>query len=175
MRIAIVALLFAVTVSAFAQDTAAISAAEAACGPKGVRFDVKDDNSTHTVAQPEAGKALVYVVQEIGSVSCIGGCITTRIAIDGAWVGANHHNSYLRFAVDPGEHHLCVNWQSRFGRLSRVFGLAHFTAEAGKVYFFRSRMIGWQGPTFFDLEAIDSDLGRLFVASTPLSVSHPKK
>jgi hypothetical protein len=169
MPAALVVLLF--TIAAFAQDPAAVSAAQAACGPSNVKYDVKDDNSQHTVGQPEAGKALVYVIQDIGSISCI----TTKIALDGAWVGANHHNSYFSFAVDPGERHLCANWQSHFVRLSQVVGLAHFTAEAGKVYFFRTRAIGYGGPTFFDIEPIDSDQGRLFVASIPLSISHPKK
>ena len=173
MRIVFV-LLF-VSIGAFAQDPSAISAAEVACGPKDVSFDVKDDNSSHTVGQPEAGKALVYVIQDIGAINCIGGCITTKIALDGAWVGANHHNSYFSFAVDPGDRHLCANWQSHFARLSQVVGLAHFTAEPGKVYFFRTRAIGHGGPTFFDIEPIDSDQGKLFVASIPLSISHPKK
>jgi hypothetical protein len=173
MRIAIALFLF--TLSAFAQDSPAIAAAEAACGPKGVNFDVKDDDSQHAVAQPEAGKALVYVIQDIGSPNCIGGCITTKIALDGVWVGANHHNSYFSFAVEPGERHLCANWQSHFGRLSRVVGLAHFTAEAGKTYFFRTRAIGYGGPTFFDIEPIDTDQAKLFIASIPMSVSHPKK
>jgi hypothetical protein len=59
--------------------------------------------------------------------------------------------------------------------MSRVVGLTHFTAEAGKVYYFRTRALGANGPTFFDIEPIDSDQGKLFVASIPLSVSHPKK
>jgi len=167
--------LFLLTTFAFAQDPAAVAAAESACGPKGVKFTVKDDNSQHAVGQPEDGKALVYVIQEIGSVNCIGGCLTTKIALDGAWMGANHSNSYLAFAVAPGERHLCVNWQSHFARMSSVFGLAHFTAEAGKVYFFRTRTIGYGGPTFFDVEPIDSDQGKLFIASTPMSISQPKK
>jgi len=167
--------LILLTMAAFAQDPSALSAAQAACGPRNVNFDVKDDDSQHTVAQPEAGKALVYVVQDIGAINCIGGCLTTKIALDGAWIGANHHNSYLSFAVDPGERHLCANWQSHFERMSRVVGLAHFTAEAGKVYFFRTRALGAGGPTFFDIEPIDSDMGRFFVASIPKSVSHPKK
>jgi Protein of unknown function (DUF2846) len=157
LRTALALILF--TISAFAQDPAAVSAAEAACGPRNVNFDVKDDNSQHAVGQPEAGKALVYVIQEIGSLNCIGGCLTTKVAVDGAWIGANHHNSYLSFAVDPGEHHLCANWQSHIGRMSRVVGLSHFTAEAGKVYFFRTMTIGANGPTFFDVEPIDSDQG----------------
>jgi hypothetical protein len=172
MRVALALLLF--TLSAFAQDSAA-TGAEAACGPSNAKFDVKADNSQHAISQPEAGKALVYVIQDIGSANCVAGCITTRIASDGAWVGANHHNSYFLFAVDPGEHHLCVNWQSRFERLSQIVGLAHFTAEAGRVYYFRSRVLGAVATNFFDFEPIDSDQGRLFVASMPLSVSHPKK
>jgi hypothetical protein len=174
MRTALAFVLFAV--SAFAQDTpAAVSAAEAACGPSNAKFDVKNDDSQHTVAQPEAGKALVYVIQDIGSINCIAGCITTRIASDGAWVGANHHNSYFSFAVDPGEHHLCANWQSRFGRLSQIVGLVHFTAETGAVYYFRTRVLGATSTNFFDFQPIDSDQGKLFVASIPLSVSHLKK
>jgi hypothetical protein len=40
--------------AAFAQNPSARSAAQVACGPKNVNFDVKDDNSQHTVSQPEA-------------------------------------------------------------------------------------------------------------------------
>ena len=166
--------LILLTTVVFAQDPSAISSAQSSCGPKGVNFDVKDDNSSHTVGRPEAGKALVYVIQDIGDTSCVGGCLTTKIALDGAWMGANHHNSYFYFAVDPGEHHLCANWQSHLGKFSKIVGLAHFTAETGAVYYFRTRSIGI-GPTFFDIEPIDSDMGKLFVASIPLSVSHPKK
>jgi hypothetical protein len=175
MRTALALVLFTFTTCAFAQNPSAVSAAQAACGPKGVNFDVKDDDSQHTVAQPEAGKALVYVIQDIGAISCIGGCITTKIALDGVWIGANHHNSYFSFAVDPGERHLCADWQSHFARLSRLVGLVHFTAEAGKIYYFRTRAFGDKYNAYLDLDPIDSDMGRFFVASYPLSVSHPKK
>ncbi len=173
MRTAFALILF--SIAAFAQDPAPVSAAPAACGPKGVNFDVKTDKSQHTVGQPEAGKALVYVIQDIGSVHCLGNCVTTKIALDGAWVGANHHNSYFSFAVDPGERHLCANFQSGFEFLSRLVGLAHFTAEAGKVYYFRTRAFGGKDQVLFDFDLIDSDLGKFFVASYPLSVSHAKK
>ena len=173
MRAALALILF--TIAAFAQDPAAVSAAQVSCGPSNVKLDVKNDSSQHTVGQPEAGRGLVYVIQDIGSVNCIAGCITTRIALDGAWVGANHHNSYFSFAVDPGERHLCANWQSRFARLSQIVGLVHFTAKAGKVYYFRTRVLGATATNFFDFEPIDSDQGRLFVASIPMSISHPKK
>ncbi len=175
MRTALVLiLLILLTTAAFAQDPAAVSAAEAACGPKGVNFDVRNDNSQHTVAQPGAGKALVYVIQDIGTVMCFGNCVTVKVALDGAWVGANRHNSYFSFAVDPGERHLCAKWQSHSGFVS----LVHFTAEAGKVYYFRTSEIvgaGSRSQAVFYLDPIDSDLGKFFVASYPLSVSHPKK
>jgi hypothetical protein len=158
--------------SASAQDP---SPAQAACGPKSVNFDVKNDNSQHTVGQPQAGKALVYVIEDIGSVHCLGSCITTKVALDGAWVGANRHNSYFSFAVDPGERHLCVNPQSSFEYLFRLVGLVHFTAEAGKVYYFRSRAFSGKDQVLFDFDPIDSDQGKFFIASYPLSVSHPKK
>ena len=173
MRTALALILL--SMAAFAQDPAAVSAAQAACGPRDVNFDVKDDDSRHNVGQPEAGKALVYVIQDIGSTSCIGCGVTTKVALDGAWIGANHHNSYLSFAVDPGERHLCVNWQSQFARLSRLVGLAHFTAEAGKVYYFRTKAVEGRYQISFDFDPIDSDQGKFFVASYPLSVSHPKK
>ncbi|MGO9402160.1 MAG: DUF2846 domain-containing protein [Terriglobales bacterium] len=176
MRIALaLALLVVLMTPAFAQDSAAVSAAQTACGPKDVNFDISDDNSQHTIGQPEAGKALVYVIQDIGSISCIGACITTKVALDGAWIGANHHNSYFSFAVNPGEHHLCAGWQSHFARLSRLVGLVHFTAEAGKVYYFRTKAFGDKYQAYLDLDPIDSDQGIFFVASYPLSISHPKK
>ncbi len=172
MRIALALILF--TMSAFAQNTSAVSVATAACGPRGVNFDIETDKSQHTVGQPEAGKALVYVIQDVGPlVHCLGMCTNTKVALDGAWVGANHQTSYFSFAVDPGERHLCAQWQSYYE--SRLVGLAHFTAEAGKVYYFRTRALDARNGSLFDLEPIDSDMGKFYVAVYPLSVSHPKK
>src|ERR1039458_8277054 len=93
-------ILMLLTLSAFAQQEAPVAAA---CGPKDVKFEAKLDDSQHTLAQPEAGKTLVYFIQDIGAVNCIGGCMTTRIGLDGAWVGANQHNSYFSMSVEPGE------------------------------------------------------------------------
>jgi len=161
--------------SAIAQDQAGIPAAAAACGPSSVPYQTKLDNSQHAVAQPEPGKSLVYVIQDMGVVSCLGACITTRVGLDGAWVGANEHNSYFSFSVDPGEHHLCANRQSHFPILSQMIALAHFTAEAGKTYYFRTRTTSSRDQAYLDFDAIDSDQGRFYVAIYPLSVSHAKK
>ena len=38
--------------------------------------------------------------------------------------------------VEPGEHHLCVSWQSALKMLKKSIDVASFTAEAGKVYYY---------------------------------------
>jgi len=168
VRAILVAILLAA--STFTQDKSAVT--PPACGPRDISFDVKRDNSQHTLAQPEPRKALVYFVQDIGEVSCIGGCGTTKVGLDGAWVGANQHNSYFFVSVEPGEHHVCVKPQS--GSKPERIQLAHFTAESGKIYYFRSRAISGSNQLLFDLDPIDSDQGKYLVDLYPLSVSHAK-
>jgi hypothetical protein len=170
MRSALIVMLLAV--SAFAQQES--GALAAACGPKRTSFNVKLDESQHTLAQPEPGKAMVYFVQDIGKASCLEGCMTTKIGLDGAWVGADQHNSYFSVSVEPGEHHVCANPQSHLGWLSRIVALAHFTAEAGKVYYFRTRGTMGTEQVLFDLDPIDSDQAKYLISAYPLSVSHPK-
>ena len=126
MKSALVVLLFAA--SAFAQTPS--GPATSACGPKSDSFQMRLDKTQHTLAQPDAGKALVYFIQEKGSDAF---AVTTKIGIDGAWVGANKNSSYFAVSVEPGEHHVCANVQSYRGH---PVGLVHFTAEAGKVYYF---------------------------------------
>ena len=167
MKAALVALLFAA--SAFAQDQAAITAAEATCGAKDVKFEAKQDSTQHPTPQPEPGKALVYVFYTDVEYAL------TKVGMDGAWVGANHGSSYFFFAADRGEHHLCINWQSRLDIRSRALAMASFTAEEGKVYYFRERIFPGAHDYSFDLDSINSDEGKYLVASSPLSVSHPKK
>jgi hypothetical protein len=173
MKAIFVSLVF-LAASAFAQDQAAIAAAEAACGPKNVKFDAKQDANQHPVPQPDPDKALVFIIQDIGEVQCTG-CALTKVGLDGAWVGANQGSSYLFFTVQPGERHICVNWQSRFELRSRAFGLANLTAEAGHVYYFRSRIFMSRYIYYFDLDPINDDQGKFLVASSAFSVSHPKK
>lgn len=166
------------TISAFAQQESGTAAA--ACGPGKAKFEVKLDDAQHALAEPEAGKALVYFVQDVGPMNCLGGCFQTRFALDGAWVGALQHNSYFSASAEPGEHHVCASPQSHFAPANSEkyagirLALAHFTAEAGKVYYFRTRWFEHQNQELFDLDAIDSDQAKYLIASYPLSVSHPK-
>jgi hypothetical protein len=168
MKIVLVMMLLAA--SAFAQE----ATVAAGCGPRGASFDVKRDESQHTLGQPEAGKAQVYFIQDVGPVRCLGACFTTKIGLDGAWVGADERNSYFSTSVEPGEHHVCANRQSHFAAASQMVALAHFTAEAGKVYYFRARTYGGNELGFLDLDAVDSDQAHYLIASYPLSVSRPK-
>jgi hypothetical protein len=182
MKAALVLILFAA--SALAQDQTAIAAAESACGPKGVKFGVKPDTTQHPAPQPEPGKALVYVVEDLGQcAACTGhgaflsgvNMALTRVGMDGNWMGANRGNSYLFFAVDPGEHHLCINWQSALEVRSRAFAMANFTAEEGKIYYFRARVFPGKDDYSFDLDLLNSDQGKFLVASSVFATSHSKK
>jgi hypothetical protein len=186
MKIALVAILF--VGSAFAQDQAAVVAAQSACGPKPVTFAVKTDAAQHPTPQPDAGKALVYVIEDLGQcVDCSGrpyslldiatdvDAAVTKVGMDGSWIGANRGNSYLFFSAAPGEHHLCMNWQSSLEERAHAFAMANFTAEAGKIYYFRARLFPGRGDFSFDLDPVNSDEGKFLVASSPLSISRAKK
>lgn len=168
---------------AFAQNPDRVPHAQPACGPLNAELQTKTDYNEAADFQPESGKAMVYVAEEQKYHAARD--VTARIGLDGAWVGATRGNSYAFFPVDPGEHHLCADWRSTLlsnGRLVSLFG---FTAEAGKVYYFRVRTTG--GPSSMldrsaldesatlDLDLINSDEGKLLVSTSPYSASHPKK
>ena len=177
MKAALVVILFAT--SAFAQDQSAIASVEAACGPKEVQFDTETAQN-QPLSQPEAGKSLVYVVEVFDKVVGQISRPTLRVGLDGKWVGADKGNSYLSVSVDPGEHHLCTRWQSHWRRYSNEAAFAGFTADSGKIYYFRARIAelgGSGGASNFslDLEPLNPDEGKYLVASSAFSVSHPKK
>jgi hypothetical protein len=168
MKIALVVLMFAS--SALAQGPSA--AATAACGSGNVSFKVKLGYSQLTPAQPDPGKALVYFIHDAGT-SAVFAYPTAKLGLDGAWVGANHSNSYFFVSIEPGEHHLCALLQSSI--VDQREELAHFTAEAGKVYYYRTRLVMSKEVELLELDLIDSDQGEHLIASYPLSVSKPKK
>ncbi|MFY9645520.1 MAG: hypothetical protein WAK29_10095 [Terriglobales bacterium] len=168
MRIIVVVMLS----TAFALAQVPPAASTAACGPDKVSFRVKLDESQHTLSQPDSGKARVYFLHDAGSGSILG-YPTVKLALDGAWVGANHGNSYFPVSVEPGEHHVCVTLQSSL--VAQRVELAHFTAEADRIYYYRTRLVVSRSVELLELDAIDSDQGKYLIASFPLSVSNPKK
>jgi len=178
MRVALMFLFLASSV--LAQNQPAATTPSTSCGPSQVKFDVKLDNTQHSVGQPEPGKALIYVIGVFQRPPGELGIPTIRVGLNGEWVGANHGSSYLSFSVDPGEHHLCTNWQSVFKRLSDQHSLTNFTAEAGKTYFFRVQVhVESEGKEsqiwYIDLQPVNPDEGKYLIASSPMSVSQPKR
>ena len=178
LRILWFALLFASPV--FAQDDSAAKAVEAAgCGPADVKFEVKTDKKQHPTAQPEAGKALVYVIGDTWSdhAAVHIGTAPARFGIDGKWVGANGYRSYFFFSVEPGDHRLCTNFQAPLERVVKASTTAtSFTAEAGKSYYFRTitpEAGSSDGP--IEIVPVDPAEAQVLMASTAFSTFQLKK
>jgi hypothetical protein len=168
MKIALIALFFAA--SAFTQ--AQVAPIASACGPDNVSFKVKLDKKDYPLAQPSAGKALVYFIHDSGGAPSLG-YPTTKIGVDGAWVGANRSDSYFSVSVEPGEHHVCADLQtSLYGDRTEY---AHFRAEAGKVYYYRTRLITSRSVELLELDPLDGDQGKYLISIYPLSLPTSKK
>lgn len=163
------------SVPMFSQN-AAVTAATTACGPSSEHMKVNSETAKGLLTEPEPGKALVYVIEDDGVANrIIGGNITWRVGLDGAWVAAlNRHSPYTTFSVTPGEHHLCVNWQSSLEYLAKATNLARLEVEAGKTYYFRIRKWESQTEVFVDLNPVDSDQGKLLLALQPALAKNKK-
>ena len=170
MKIALVAMFLATSTLAQAHS----AALPAACGPKKANFDVKLDISQHTPAQPEPGKAVVYFIQDAGT-EPVGLDVypISRLGVDGVWVGSNQKSSDFSISIEPGEHHMCATATFHLVGVGQPVALASFTAEAGKTYYYRTRLR--LDPVTLDFDRIDSDQAKYQIASFPLSVSTPKK
>lgn len=176
----------AVLLLAFSTTFSLQARAQAApgCGPSDVKFDVSTSKK-YSMPAPQPGKALIYLFQDDVSYG-VRPRPTTRFAIDGAWIGATHANSFLYTFVDPGDHHVCANWQSDDTGLGyigpkRSTAAAHFTAEAGKSYYFRAKDIAYTNGRVIVSEPqvvlgpLNSDEAQVIISSFSLSSSHPKK
>lgn len=154
-------------VPAFGQTQVTDLRAAAGCGPTAMHFDVKVDKKQHSLTQPGAGKALVYVIQQ-GRPYNGDSAVSTRIGLDGNWVGANHGESYMFFEADPGAHQVCVDWQSSSKTRQRLSQAAQLTTEAGKTYYFRTEVVMSQATEARDellrLGAVDAAEGVLLVS-----------
>jgi hypothetical protein len=168
MRILLLILLFGSTALAQGLSSSLIGP----CGSGSANFKVKLGDGQHVPAQPAPGKALVYFIHDAGT-SAVFAYPTTKLAVDGAWVGANHSNSYFSVSVDPGEHHVCATLQSSLVENRAEF--AHFQAEAGKVYYYRTRLVMSRAVEMLDLDPIDSDEGQYLIQSYPLSIFRQTK
>ena len=154
-----------------------------ACGADNVRFRVTNQKGQPAPAAPATNQAQVVIVEspELDP-KCLGpSChVTVRIGMDGAWEGASHDKSYFAFFVAPGEHHLCANWQSVIGSLNKLVGMASFTAESGKVYYYEvkpvMRHVDEREPDEYklDLTPLEEDQGKYGVKISAQSISVSK-
>lgn len=149
---------------AFGQDKAAVSAAQAACGPSDVRFDVTADKSQHPTPTPENGKAVIYVVMQEAAGS-------SRIAADGKWLGALTGGGYFSASIDPGEHHLCA--AAHRGGVYNYVSLHQLNAKVSETYYFVVQLIEAVTADNFAIR-VDPDEGRYLVAKARFNASHPK-
>jgi hypothetical protein len=171
MKTLLISILYCLPALAADQPLPEVAAVRAACGPESVKFNVKPSPGQPSAPQPEPGKALVYVVEQFdGPPHPI-----VKVGLDGSWVGANRGTSYLFFAIEPGEHHLCAEWQVREppSSIRRTVSLASLRAEPGQTYYLRARFL-WNANSP-DFEKIDPDQGRLLVETSPLSDYRQKK
>jgi hypothetical protein len=174
-------LLFSLVLPAivFAQESSSPSRVDAACGPSEVQFDASAA-AGQPPSQPEAGKALVYVIEDFRRAPAELANPTIRVGVDGQWMGAVRGDTYIVLSLDPGEHHLCTRWQSSFKRLSSLVSFHHLDAEVGKTYYYRARITyslygNGTANMNLDLDPVDSDEGRYLVVSSQMSDSHPHK
>jgi len=109
-----------------AQENAAVQAAEAACGPSTENPQAQFVASDGQVANPPAGKALVYVVDFDPDANAIG----LEVGVDGRWAGALRGRTQFSLVLDPGEHHFCARMQG--GKHSaRHIGMRIYGGETG--------------------------------------------
>lgn len=141
-----------------------------ACGPLEASVAVSLDSSPHIPQQPQPGKALIYFIHDAGQDAGFT-YPSTRIGMDGKWVGANKKSSWFSLTIEPGEHHLCAAIQYPF--TATVVALAHLTAEAGKVYFYRTTYLS--GTAYLGLQPIDSDEAAYQIGMFPMATAHGRK
>ncbi len=161
-----------------AQNAATDLRQEAGCGPSKAEFNVKVDKKNHATAHPLPGKAIIYVFSQYitnAGYNTIGH-VTTRIGMDGNWIGASHESSYLFFTADPGVHHLCSDVQSIFAP-KNLDAATDLNAQAGKTYYYKVviREVRPDPVHMFITPVGNNAEGLLLISNSALSTSQLKK
>lgn len=157
-----------------------------ACGDAASKFDVKNVHN-HGPIQPVDGMAVVVVVEDDSAFQSIPKP-TTRVGLDGQWIGATHGDSYTTFLVSPGEHHICASWQPQAAlglagatylrKMSRRSSVQSLNAQAGGVYYFQIKNVFFTTPTSdvveIHLDPIDSGEGQLMASDRKISQAAKK-
>jgi hypothetical protein len=152
------------------------------CGSDDIKFQVTvitqllPDWASPPIPPPTAGKAQIVFIETLNPTGWRATVPTTRFGVDGAWVGAN--KGYTHFAIDvtPGEHNVCVNWQSESSDEANRVSMDTFTAEAGKIYYYEIKIV-WGGELdrFFNLSQLSGIEGRYRTRASGVSTWKTKK
>jgi len=153
-----------------AQDNGAAALAAAGCGPRATEFNVTKQGKQHPIPQAQPGTATVAVISQLGV--CVGCRNILRVGIDSAWVGANDGHAYSFSSVQPGDHHVCVAYQSKLKGRSETSAALAVAAEPGNVYYFLATIVrGGQ----LVLKPVDSAEGPIMIKSAAFDTSEAKK
>jgi hypothetical protein len=150
----------------------------AGCGPANIKLSVKTDKHQHPSTVPEAGKALlvVFTQYEIDAQTQLIGHVTTRVGLDGNWIGANHQGSAFTYAIEPGAHHVCSDVQPFGPAAQKLSGAVDLVAEAGVTYYYRVVVSQLpKMPLSLHVEPMQQAEGLLTASNAALSTSAPKK
>jgi len=161
----------------YAQQSSTDALTAAGCGSENVEFQATRDKNAHPTPTPDPGKALVFLIGNTRGDTGVGvGKAVTRIGIDGQWVAANALGAYVSFAVEPGDHRLCINYQTVIKRQGHYFTAKSFTAVAGQTYYFRTRDAANPSPgQSVILQAMDPAEALVLIAKTGHSTFTQKK
>jgi len=155
------------------------------CGPDEQKFDVANSRSWPKRV-PLPGKAMIVVLQNDADFDTHPKP-TTRVGLDGDWLGAVRSSTYLLLQADPGEHHLCASWQqNRFNFRYERSASSHFVVESGHVYYFQIHDFRYQPPVAnvemghtdepdMTLDPIEKDAAEVLLDVYDLSVSRLKR
>jgi hypothetical protein len=153
-----------------------------ACGDPSILFNATVAKTPGPKPEaPSAGKAqlvFILVAAKKGGGSIFGiHDWTTRVGMDGKWLGAAGNNSFFAVDIAPGEHHLCATVQNSMSGAKDMIGMKKFTAEAGKVYFFQFSTMkttvnadkSSQNFYAFQFDPVDEDEGEFRIKALPAS------
>jgi hypothetical protein len=104
-----------------------------ACGADKVKFNIGLMGGKNPPPVADPAKAQIVFINTAEGPELVQGNTTTRVGVDGAWVGANQENSFFVVKLDPGVHHLCVVWKK-----TPLVGT--IKAEGGMIYYYEAKI-----------------------------------
>ena len=134
-----------------------------ACGTSDIKFSAKTDKKQHPLAEPQAGRAIVYVLRP----TMMGNKVQTKLAMDGEWLGVNRGKNYFYFIAEPGERNFCSKAENT--------SVLTMTLEPDKTYFLQQKIQMGLMKARTSLVAMTEEEGQEKLADCHLSVFEEKR